>query len=147
ALFRLAGKPRPAAPAERGVGRVPSRAAGVATARPSAVRDRVRPRRLQERRAGRGTGSFPRRALTQARPAASLAPIARPFRLYFFITEPEKALLDSLYMKSKGLIELLPGDVDTGKVDNELIRYYSSYYPGPVRKLLREFMEQSYEAK
>lgn len=65
----------------------------------------------------------------------------------FFITEPEKALLDSLYMKSKGLVELLPGDVDTGKLDNELIRYYSSYYPGPVRKLLREFMEQSYEAK
>ncbi len=65
----------------------------------------------------------------------------------FYITEPEKALLDSLYMKSKGLVELLPGDVDMGKLDNELIRYYSSYYPGTVRKLLREFMEQSYEAK
>ncbi len=65
----------------------------------------------------------------------------------FYITEPEKALLDSLYMKSKGLVELLPGDVDTGKLDNELIRYYSSYYPEQVRKLLGEFMEQSYEAK
>ncbi|MFW6148052.1 MAG: type IV toxin-antitoxin system AbiEi family antitoxin domain-containing protein [Thermodesulfobacteriota bacterium] len=65
----------------------------------------------------------------------------------FYITEPEKALLDSLYMKSKGLVELLPGDVDTGKLDNELLRYYSSHYPGPVRKLLREFMEQGYEAK
>jgi len=65
----------------------------------------------------------------------------------FYITEPEKALLDTLYMKSKGLVELLPGDVDMRKLDNELIEYYSSFYPGTVRKLLREFMEQSYEAK
>lgn len=65
----------------------------------------------------------------------------------FYITEPEKALLDTLYMKSKGLVELLPGDVDMGKLDNELIEYYSRFYPGIVRRLLRVFREQSYEAK
>jgi predicted transcriptional regulator of viral defense system len=65
----------------------------------------------------------------------------------FFITEPEKALLDTLYMKSKGLVELLPEDVEMGKLDNELIEYYSRFYPGKVRRLLRVFREQSYEAK
>ncbi|UCG66770.1 MAG: hypothetical protein JSW12_07110 [Deltaproteobacteria bacterium] len=65
----------------------------------------------------------------------------------FYITEPEKALLDTLYMKSKGLVELLPGDVDMGKLDYELIEYYSRFYPGIVRKLLRVFREQSYDAK
>jgi predicted transcriptional regulator of viral defense system len=65
----------------------------------------------------------------------------------FYITEPEKALLDTLYMKSKGLVELLPGDVDMGKLDIELLEYYSRFYPGIVRRLLRVFREQSYEAK
>ena len=65
----------------------------------------------------------------------------------FYITEPEKALLDTLYMKSKGLVELLPGDLDMGKLDIELLGYYSRFYPGIVRRLLRVFREQSYEAK
>ena len=65
----------------------------------------------------------------------------------FHITEPEKALLDTLYMKSKGLVELLPGDVDMRKLDIELLIYYSRFYPGIVRRLLRVFREQSYEAK
>ena len=41
----------------------------------------------------------------------------------FFIVEPEKALLDTLYMKSKGLAELLPEDVDLAKLDAELLEY------------------------
>jgi len=65
----------------------------------------------------------------------------------FYVTEPEKALLDTLYMKSKGLVELLPGDVDMGKLDIELLGYYSRFYPGIVRRLFRVFREQSYEAK
>ena len=65
----------------------------------------------------------------------------------FHITEPEKALLDALYMKSKGLVELLPEDVDMRKLDIELLTYYSRFYPGIVRRLLRVFREQSYEAK
>ena len=65
----------------------------------------------------------------------------------FYITEPEKALLDTLYMKSKGLIELLPEDVDMGKLDGELLDYYSRFYPGVVGKLLRIFRKQDYEAK
>lgn len=65
----------------------------------------------------------------------------------FHITEPEKAFLDTLYMKSKGLVELLPGDVDMRKLDIELLIYYSRFYPGIVRRLLRVFREQSYEAK
>ena len=65
----------------------------------------------------------------------------------FHITEPEKALLDALYMKSKGLVELLPEDVDMRKLDIELLTYYSHFYPGIVRRFLRVFREQSYEAK
>jgi len=65
----------------------------------------------------------------------------------FHITEPEKAFLDTLYMKSKGLVELLPEDVDMRKLDIELLIYYSRFYPGIVRRLLRVFREQSYEAK
>ena len=65
----------------------------------------------------------------------------------FHITEPEKALLDTLYMKSKGLVELLPGDIDMRKLDIDLLTYYSRFYTGIVRRLLRVFREQSYEAK
>ena len=65
----------------------------------------------------------------------------------FYIAEPEKAFLDTLYMKSKGLVELLPEDVDFGKLDDELINFYSRLYPGVVNKMVRLFKEQSYEAK
>jgi predicted transcriptional regulator of viral defense system len=65
----------------------------------------------------------------------------------FYIAEPEKAFLDTLYMKSKGLVELLPEDVDMSKLDNELLKYYSTFYPTIVKKLLRHFREQDYEAK
>jgi len=65
----------------------------------------------------------------------------------FFITEPEKAFLDSLYMKSKGLIDLLAEDVDMAKLDNELLEYYSRPYPEVVKKMVQVFKQQSYEAK
>lgn len=65
----------------------------------------------------------------------------------FYIAEPEKAFLDALYMKSKGLVELLPEDVDVGKLDGELTEYYSRYYPDTVKKLVRLFRERTYEAK
>ena len=39
----------------------------------------------------------------------------------FLIVEPEKALLDTLYMKSKGLAEFLTEDVDISKLDRELL--------------------------
>ena len=65
----------------------------------------------------------------------------------FFIAEAEKALLDTLYMKSKGLAELLPEDVDMAKLDDELIDYYKRPYPGIVKKMLNEIAEREYEAK
>jgi predicted transcriptional regulator of viral defense system len=65
----------------------------------------------------------------------------------FFIVEPEKALLDTLYMKSKGLIELLAEDVDISKLDPELLAYYSRLYPNVVKKLLSTFEKQEYAAK
>ncbi|MGB5750452.1 MAG: hypothetical protein WBM69_26015 [Desulfobacterales bacterium] len=65
----------------------------------------------------------------------------------FFIVEAEKALLDTLYMKSKGLAELLPEDVDMAKLDDELLNYYKRLYPGIVKKMLNEIEEQEYEAK
>jgi predicted transcriptional regulator of viral defense system len=65
----------------------------------------------------------------------------------FYVAEPEKAFLDSLYMKSKGLVELLPEDVDLGKLDIELVDFYSRPYPDTVKKMFRLYREQSYEAK
>ena len=65
----------------------------------------------------------------------------------FFIVEPEKALLDTLYMKSKGLAELLPEDVDMAKLDDELLNYYNRLYPNSVKKMCNEIEEREYEAK
>ena len=65
----------------------------------------------------------------------------------FYIVEPEKAFLDSLYMERKGLVELLPEDVDISKLDKELLEYYSRSYPGMVRKRMQFFSRESYEAK
>jgi len=65
----------------------------------------------------------------------------------FYIAEPEKAFLDALYMKNKGLVELLPEDVDLGKLDTELVDFYSRAYPDSVKKMVRLYKEQSYEAK
>jgi len=65
----------------------------------------------------------------------------------FYIVEPEKALLDTLYMKSKGLVELLPEDVDMNKLDEELLEFYTRHYPTIVKNSLRYFKNQEYEAK
>jgi len=65
----------------------------------------------------------------------------------FFTVEAEKALLDTLYMKSKGLAELLMEDLDMAKLDDELLGYYSRLYPDIVKKMLREIGKREYEAK
>ena len=65
----------------------------------------------------------------------------------FFIVEPEKALLDTLYMKSKGLAELLAEDVDLSRLDPELLAYYRRFYPNAVKKLLVAFQKQEYAAR
>jgi predicted transcriptional regulator of viral defense system len=65
----------------------------------------------------------------------------------FYITEPEKSFLDTLYMQSKGLIVLRPGDVDLGKLDTELLDFYSRPYPDIVKRAVQRFAENSYEAK
>ncbi len=65
----------------------------------------------------------------------------------FFIVEPEKALLDTLYMKTKGRAELLAGDVDLSRLDPEMLDYYSRFYPSALKKLLITFEKQAYEAR
>ncbi|MFH1952888.1 MAG: hypothetical protein ABIL06_14870 [Pseudomonadota bacterium] len=65
----------------------------------------------------------------------------------FYIAQPEKAFLDTLYMRTKGLVELLPEDVDMGKLDPELLAYYGRFYPDRVRELVRVFGKHEYEAK
>jgi len=65
----------------------------------------------------------------------------------FFIADPEKALLDTLYMKSKGLADLLPEDIDLAKLDNERFSYYVSFYPAAVKKMIKSYQNFSYEAK
>ena len=65
----------------------------------------------------------------------------------FTMADPEKAFLDSLYMRTKGLVELLPGDVNMGKLDTQLLTYYGRFYPEPVRELVGSFRMHDYEAK
>jgi hypothetical protein len=65
----------------------------------------------------------------------------------FHIARPEKAFLDALYMRTKGLVELFPEDVDMGRLDAELLAYYGHFYPNRVRELVRLFQKQDYEAK
>ncbi len=65
----------------------------------------------------------------------------------FYIAQPEKAFLDTLYMRTKGLVELLPEDMDMGRLDAELLAYYGRFYPDRVRELVRLYGKQDYEAK
>ncbi len=65
----------------------------------------------------------------------------------FYIADPEKAFLDSLYMRTKGLVELLPEDVNMGRLDTDVLTYYGRFYPDRVRELVRFFRTQDYEAK
>jgi len=65
----------------------------------------------------------------------------------FFISEPEKALLDTLYMKGKGLADLLPEDINMDKLDIERLEYYSLSYPATVKKMIPFYQSYSYEAK
>ena len=65
----------------------------------------------------------------------------------FFIADAEKALLDTLYMCGKGLTELLPEDVDMGKVDLQRIESYLRLYPNYVSKKFFDFRRVEYEAK
>lgn len=60
----------------------------------------------------------------------------------FYIADPEKAFLDSLYMRTKGLVELLPEDVNMGRLDTEVLAYYGRFYPDRVRELVRFFQDQ-----
>lgn len=65
----------------------------------------------------------------------------------FFIAEPEKAFLDTLYMKSKGLADLPPEDINMDKLDRERLEYYSLSYPPAVKKMMIIFQSYSYEAR
>ncbi|MFO7601633.1 MAG: hypothetical protein R6X27_17785 [Candidatus Desulfacyla sp.] len=65
----------------------------------------------------------------------------------FHIAGPEKAFLDTLYMRTKGLVELLPEDVNMGRLDPDLLTYYGRFYPDRVSELVRLFRNQDYEAK
>lgn len=65
----------------------------------------------------------------------------------FYITDPEKAFLDTLYMRTKGLVEILPEDVVMGRLDPDRLSFYGRFYSESVRKLVRLFRKQDYEAK
>ena len=65
----------------------------------------------------------------------------------FFIAEPEKAFLDTIYMKSKGLLDLSSEDINMDKLDRERLEYYSLPYPAVVKKMMSHYQSYSYEAK
>jgi predicted transcriptional regulator of viral defense system len=58
----------------------------------------------------------------------------------FYIADPEKAFLDTLYMRTKGLADL-------GRLDPDLLTHYGRFYPDRVSELVRFFRKQDYEAK
>jgi len=65
----------------------------------------------------------------------------------FYIAGPEKAFLDSLYMRTKGLVELLPEDVNTDRLDTDTLAYYGRFYPDRVRERVPLFRKHDDEAK
>ncbi|MDQ1335717.1 MAG: hypothetical protein QG552_2667 [Thermodesulfobacteriota bacterium] len=65
----------------------------------------------------------------------------------FTIADPGKAFLDTLYMRTKGLVELLPEDINMDRLDTELLTYYLRFYPEAVRELVGSFRMHDYEAK
>jgi hypothetical protein len=57
----------------------------------------------------------------------------------FFITTPEKALLDALYLMSYGRYSLDIADLDETKLDREEIKRLSMRFPLKTRKLLEKY--------
>ena len=57
----------------------------------------------------------------------------------FFITTPEKALLDAFYLMSYGRYSLDISALDTTKLDREEIKRLSIKFPLKTRKLLKKY--------
>ena len=57
----------------------------------------------------------------------------------FFITTPEKALLDAFYLMSYGRYSLDISALDTTKLDTEEIKRLSIKFPLKTRKLLKKY--------
>ena len=61
----------------------------------------------------------------------------------FFIAEPEKALLDALYLMSHGKYKLDITAVDFDKLDSAVLRQFADKFPERTQKLLKRFYDRS----
>ena len=50
-------------------------------------------------------------------------------------------------MKTKGLTDILPEDVEMDRLDKDKLNHYAYPYPEVVKKMLKSFQEVPYEAK
>jgi predicted transcriptional regulator of viral defense system len=53
-----------------------------------------------------------------------------------YVAEPEKALLDQLYMASRGLASLAWDELDLSMLDRERLRAYATHFPATVQAAL-----------
>lgn len=57
-----------------------------------------------------------------------------------FIAEPEKALLDQLYLVSRGLATLSLDELDLSMIDKQKLLKMSKIFPAPTQKLVDQIM-------
>lgn len=56
-----------------------------------------------------------------------------------YVAEPEKALLDQLYMIARGVSDLKPEGLNLSPLDVERLRTYTSRFPASVQAVVRYF--------
>lgn len=62
-----------------------------------------------------------------------------------FIASPEKALLDSLYLESRGLTQLFPRDLMMDKLDRSKLQGWLALYPQGVSQRWQQLAKERYE--
>ncbi len=56
-----------------------------------------------------------------------------------YVAEPEKALLDQLYMIARGVSDLKPDNLDLSPLNVERLFAYASHFPASVQTAIRRF--------
>jgi predicted transcriptional regulator of viral defense system len=58
------------------------------------------------------------------------------------VAEPEKALLDQLYMVSRGLSSLALDELDVSSLDRERLQVYATHFPAAVQASVRRILAE-----
>ena len=60
-----------------------------------------------------------------------------------YVAEPEKALLDQMYMVSRGLSDLALEELDVSSLDRERLRDYATRFPPAVQAMVQKMMARN----